>query len=364
MKEEPITSKEAVSLITLVLISSSMVWIPGIEAKKDIWLVYIIATIETLPFIFIYEKFMKIFKGKDLIDILIIGFGKIIGTIIGILYVWYFFHLGSIVLRSYADMINIVSLPETPRKFPVVCIIVLCILAVKFGFKTLASWSQMIKNFVLIVIIITTMFLIRYMDFENVQPILDNGIKPVLNESFKVFAFPMGEIVVCTMLFTKVKEDNYKNIYLKGTLIAMLVLLVIGTSSILILGDNLANLNYFPGFAAVERLKIGDFFNRVGIIVPAIFIFGGITKVSVCLFASCKGIAKLLNIRNYKLLAVPIGFMMYNTYFLNFDNIFQVKIWMKSTFSIYTVPFHAIFPMVLCITLFIRGKLKNKNIKN
>ena len=54
MNEETITSKQSISLIIVTLISSYLIWLPGIQAGSDVWLAYIIAMFWILPF-FVYS---------------------------------------------------------------------------------------------------------------------------------------------------------------------------------------------------------------------------------------------------------------------------------------------------------------------
>lgn len=359
MDNETLTNKQCISLIVLTLTDSSYVFFPGIGAGKDVWLVKIIAVFLILPFTFIYQKLMYTFPKKNLYDILEIGFGKIIGNILGILYIWYFFHLGSLVVRSFGDIINTVSMPETPIIFPVMIVVLVCILISKYGIEVMGSWAETVLIFIIITISIVIILVAKDMDFNNLKPILGKGLKPILKEIPLAFTFPFGEIVIFTTVFTNVKGKEKLKPYTVGLLIAGFIGLLLYLTTILVIGETLAQQEYFPGFTAVSQINVGKFIQRVEILVPSVFIFGGVIKTSMCIIATSKGIAKLFHYRNYRFIVAPVSFMMLNVFKLNFNNVFEMRKWVFEIFPIYSLPFQVIIPIILYIIIIIKKRVNN-----
>ena len=50
----------------------------------------------------IFTALARHFKGKTLVEINSLVYGKILGNFISILFIWYLFHLGAIVLNNYS----------------------------------------------------------------------------------------------------------------------------------------------------------------------------------------------------------------------------------------------------------------------
>ena len=70
---------------------------------------------------------------------LITVFGKLVGSIITVIYSIYAFHLGALVLRNFGEFIKIVAMPETPLIFTLFCMGILSIIAARLGIEV---WQE------------------------------------------------------------------------------------------------------------------------------------------------------------------------------------------------------------------------------
>lgn len=357
MNKDTVTTKQAVSLIILTFLSSSIVAFPGINAGKDAWIVKIIAVLIALIFTFIYEQLMHIFPKKNLYEILIEVFGKVIGNIVIILYTIYFFILGSLVLRRFGDMVNVVSIPETPMILPVFLMLLVCILIAKYGVEIIGRWSETTMILVAGVLSLIIIFLVKDMRINNLRPVLFNGIKPVLKEIPLAFAFPYGEVVLFTTIFTTIKGKGKSKIYTIGILISGFLGVILYLTTLLVIGETLAKQAYFPILTTVSHINVGKFIQRIDIVAPLLFILGGVIKVSICIIATSKGIAKIFCYKNYDFIVAPVAFMMFNVFIINFKSIFEATKWIDDIFPIYSLPFQVIIPILLYIIALVRKKI-------
>lgn len=357
MEEKAITYRQGVILIILFELSSAIIFITGIKAKQDVWLAIVLAMLFALLIVLMYERFLYLFPGKDLFDILQIIFGKGLGKIISILYVWFSFHLGSLVLRNFGDFISVVSLNATPEAVILLCIIAICIVAVKYGIEVIGRWGELAVIFLVIPLIIIIILLINSMDINNLKPILYNGIKPVLKGTFAVFAFPFGELVIFSMVFTTFKEKGIPKVYRKGLILSGILLIIINLVMILILGVNIAEIHYFPSHETVRRINIGDFIQRMEILVSLIFLIGGILKVSMCLLAASKGVAKLFNFKDYRCIVTPIAIMMLNLTILSYESVMEMSEWTAKVWPYYSFIFQGILPIIIFVGVEVKRKM-------
>ena len=79
---------------------SSVIISPGKGAGQDTWLAILAGLAEGLIFAWIFFTLAVKFPGKNIIQINEVVFGVFTGKVISLLYLWYFFHLGSLVLRN------------------------------------------------------------------------------------------------------------------------------------------------------------------------------------------------------------------------------------------------------------------------
>ena len=138
MQKEQITDKEGICLLIEFIIGSSLILGIGGDAKNDAWLAGITGIIMAIPMLFLFSRILSLFQGQDLFDILDIILGKVIGKVVAILYIWYAFHLGALVLRNFGEFMNIIAMPETPMIVSLFCLGLACIIAVRFGIEVLA----------------------------------------------------------------------------------------------------------------------------------------------------------------------------------------------------------------------------------
>ena len=106
---------------------------------------------------------------------------------------------------------------------------------------------------------------------------------------------------------------------------------------------------YFPSYAAVSRIKIGDFLQRIEVFVSLEFIFGIFIKSSICLLVACKGIGKMFNLKDYRSIVIQTGLLMIYFSYTIYDNSMEMEYWAFKVYSYYAFPFQVILPIIIWI---------------
>lgn len=298
--------------------------------------------------IIIYARILSLYKGNDLFDILEIVFGKLFGKIISILYIWFPFHLGSLIIRDFGEFITIVSANETPMVVFMSAMMFLCIWAVKKGLKLLGRWSELGVIVIILLVFVTIILSMPNMQLNNIKPVLYKGINPVIGGAFSVFSFPFAETVVFCLIFSNLKtnKSSYK-IFRKGLLIGGFVLFCLIFSEILVLGEFGYTAHYFPAHTMASRISIGNTIQRMEILVSIAFLGSGFIEISVCLLGNCKGIAKMFNFDEYGFIVTPVAIMMICYAFIVQDSIMEIGEWAFNIWRYYAVIFQVIFPVII-----------------
>lgn len=356
---EVITNKQGIFIMSIFIVGSFMVLGTGSEAKQDIWIAIFIGFVMSLPMLIIYSKILSLFPGKDLFDILIEVFGNIVGKIISILFVWYAFHLGSLVIRNFSEFVNVVSFPETPQFILIAFLGLLCIWVSKAGIEVLGRWAAFVFPIILIIFILTIIFSMTNAHLINLKPVLYNGIQPVLSSAFSISTFPFGETVIFIMVFNTLQNNKkISKVFLISALIGCGLMIFVSVRNILVLGPQVTFDYYFPSYIAVRTINIGDFLQRIEVVVAIVFITGGFLKISVCLCAATRGAAKILNIKNYRNIVAPIGLLMMDLASIIYQNTMEMFDWAAKIYQYYAIPFQVILPIAILIAAKI--KLRNK----
>lgn len=361
MSKETISDYQGVTLAILFIFGSTFVIGTGGKAKNDVWIAVLVAILISVPVMLMYARILNRYPGKDLFDILVEVFGKFTGKLFSILYIWFSFHLGSLVLRNFGEFMSTIGFPETPRIIPIVLYASICAIGVKCGIETLAKCSSYFIIYVFLFLLITAFLVIPNIEIENLLPIMNNGIKPVLQGALSVLFFPFGELVVLMMVSDSLKTPGSAyNVYLKALLIGGLVLVYIVTRNVTVLGAETIETVYFPSYVAISRINVGNFLQRLEISVTIIFIFAGFIKISICMLAAVKGVSKLFGSKDYRFLVNPVALLMINLSYIIYDSIMEMFEWAQDIWPYYAFPFQVIFPLIILIAVEIKARIQKK----
>jgi spore germination protein KB len=359
MQKEKITSKEAICLLIIFFIGSSFILGIGSEANQDAWISGIVGLIMSVPMILIYARILSLFPEKELFEILEITLGKIAGKVLIVLYLWYSFHLGALVIRNFGEFINTVAMPETPMIVPMLCLLMVGIPAVKSGIEVISRTSAYLLPVIMFLVFFVQIMGFPLLDFSNIKPILGNKWSLILKGGATTFAFPFAESVLFLGIFSslKTKKSLYK-VFLLGTLIAGGLIIIITLRNILTLGYLQSKL-YFPTHVSVSRISIGEFFQRIELSVALVFVVGAFVKTSICLLVTCKAIAYLFRLNDYRSIVIQTGLLMLFLAYSLYNSIMEMADWAFKVYFYYAFPFQVIFPLIIFILAEIKTR-KNK----
>jgi spore germination protein KB len=330
------------------------------DAKQDSWISLLLAIVMVLPLIVMYARIIKLNPNQTLFDILENLFGKIIGKIMIVLMTWYTIHLGTMVLCNFTNFIQLSSLPETPSLIVAFILLFITIYISRSSITTLGKWSSVVLTLILFVVFITILISTTVMHFDHITPIMNHDFKVILGGAFGDFAYPFAETVLflCLGCFIRKSDSPYK-IYIYGILFGGFVLFLVFLRNLAVLGANTMDAFYFPSFVTARVLQLGDFFTRIEGVIMVNFILAGITKITVCLIVASKGIAKIINVNNYKDLIVPTSLLFLALCSILYKSVFEMFSFI-SVYAIYAIPFQVIIPLIVWIA----SEIKNKRNKS
>lgn len=206
MDREIITDGQAFCIAAFFIMGSTLIIGTGRGAQNDMWISIIVGAVMALPVVLLYARLLSLFPGRDLFDIVHILFGKFVGKLIALLYVWYAFHLGALVIRNFGEFINTVAMPETPFLVPMLLITVLSIWTVKGGIEVMGRSAIFLLPIAMVVVIVTHILALHQYNISFLKPVLNKGWTPVLKGAFSAFSFPFSETVLFTGIFYSLRK--------------------------------------------------------------------------------------------------------------------------------------------------------------
>ncbi len=358
MRKEQINDKEAICTLIIFIVGSTLILgIGGSDVTNDKWIAGILGYLMSFPMLLIYARIQTIFAGQDIFDILILLLGKLGGRIVSVIFVFYSFHLGALVTRNFGEFINIVTLPETPMIILMLAIALISIIAVRLGIEVIGRTCAYILPIVLVIVIAVQLLGLHDMRLNFIKPILSSDMSSLMKSGFKSFSFPFAEAVIFlgVLFCLKNKKSTYKVLF-TGTSFAGILIITITIRNILIVG-RLASSLYFPSHEAVSRISIGEFLQRFEVSVAFVFAMGTFIKITVCLFVSTKGIARIFNLHDYRSVVIQTGIFMVLFAQILYKNTMEMSEWAFEVYPYYAFPFQVILPVGVWILAEIK---KNK----
>lgn len=358
---ESISKKECVSLLALFIISANLILGVSPEAKKDVWLALILGFMLDIPVLWVYSKLLNLLPGKNIYELCLTAFGKVIGTLTSLFFVWFSLHLGALVLFDFNIYINEVGLTETPELVVSIILLAMCVLAGKYGVRVLGRWGNFFFKVVVLLVVFIPLFSIQNMKPQNLLPVFQNGLKPVFTGAISAYGFPFGESVVFLPIMAMLQEKkSYFRVYFAGTLISALLLLITTLTNILVLGPYQLGISYYPTYITVSLISIGDFFQRIQILVSILFLLSGFVEISICVISASKGLSNIFNLKSYKLLLIPCAILIINLYYIVFENEIESARLMPGFDHYYKIFITALLPLIILIAAKFRLKKGDK----
>ena len=361
MNEGKISTRQAISICTMYFIGSNLVLGIGAEAKRDVWIAAMITFLCAVPLMLLYGRLMQVYPGKNLYDLQLDLFGAVFGRVTTLLYTWYALHLGAMVIRNFTEFIQIVSLFYQPQFTIGVTLGLLAIWCVRTGRVNLGRWAAFVFPIYISIIAILTLLTTPVWHFTNLLPTLKDGFSPIFKGVFNMAAFPFAEAILLPLILQPLRKNSQAQwVFIIALAISAFTLTLVSVRNIMVLGIEFIQRIYYPSYATVTLINVGNFLDRIEVAVSLNFLAGGFVKIVVCLYAASLGLSKLLGFGDSKSFAVPVGVLMIVLSQFVFSSIMDTKEFAGKYYKYYIIPTSVILPILIWVFAEIKRKRDKK----
>ncbi|MCT4594538.1 MAG: endospore germination permease [Anaeromicrobium sp.] len=364
MDNNKINEVEVSCIIILFILSSGFVLPLGTQAHEDIWIVIFTGMVLSIGMAKIYSYIVSKYDNKNFFKVIEIVFGKFIGTIINILFIWFGIHLCALTLYDFGEFPTSTTLNNTPLVIFFMGMMILSIWLVKKGPVVIGKSAVIIVFLTSPIPVFTVLLLIPKMDYLNIMPLLHCGLSNFMKGTLSTFTFPFGETFVAIALIEEIKDKKnmYKS-YAIGILIGGITLVGVTVSEILVVGHNIYSNTYFPVYVVASQASVGEFIERMEIVTILATSVSSFIKISVCLYFTCKGISTLLNMEKYNYIVSPVGLLIVGIGYRIFPSAMGFVSWGINIYPYYAIVFEVFLPLIVFLGVYInknkRGKVGN-----
>ncbi len=371
MERSRISTKQLFVLILLFEMGSSIVVNLGMQAKQDAWLAILLGTGTGVCMFLVYDHLCHQYDERPLTQYVRIIFGKYIGSLLALLYIFYFFYLAARVLRDFGDLLLSSTLEKTPM-FVINGILMIVIGgAVYYGLEVIGRTGEIILPFMTLLALITAISISfsEIFHIENLLPVLEKGWKPVITAAFPLtVTFPFGETIVFSMILPYVSAKSHsRKTGLKAILISGLILTVTVVTNIAVLGVSQASSEQFPLLTTVGKINVGNFIQRVDAVALSALILGGFFKISIFFYAGVSGMKELFSIEKKKhILFLVAGFaVVIATYSVNMASSFtsHIEAGLQQVPYYLHLPFQIGIPILLLVITWFKKLGKQSSLR-
>ncbi|WP_272949081.1 GerAB/ArcD/ProY family transporter [Paenibacillus contaminans] len=301
-------------LVFLIAVGDSILILPAIpaaEAKQDAWLSGILGLLTGLLVVYLIGTVGRLYPRLNLIECNAKIFGAWFGTIASLLFLGYIYYNAVGLVRIISDFMATQIMPETPIDAVHILFLSIIFMSLRLGLETIARASEIFLPWFVLLFLGLVLFLVPQVDIEQLHPFFANGIKPVLRGSIFSATNPYIELVPLLMIFPYVnRTEKLRKHLVAGALFAGIVLVIMIALSILVLGADFTSRNMYPSYTLAKQISIGHFIERLEVIMAIMWIITVFVKASIFTYLLQLGLAQLLKLRDTRVLALPLVFIL------------------------------------------------------
>jgi len=342
------------SLMLLFLLGTSVVFGIAVPAKQDAWITAAIGMVLGSGLLFMYSKLYETNANTSWNGLLILAFGRHIGAILGVLYVFLFMYSAARDLRDIGELTNTFLLQKTPIEVSMALFQLLVAYVCYAGIVRMGRLAEMnvlvmIFSFLLQIVLLIATGTIR---LSLLAPVAADW-KPIMTTVFPgSLTVPYGEAFAFAAFWASMMPPKeFRQAALLSGATAGLFFIVLDIISITALGPELFSRSLFPLMSTIHLVNIADFLQNIDPFIVTNYMIGVLFKVAIFTYAACAHISDLWKV-NSQAAVIPVSVIVFVYAFYMADNLsshlftgFQWATW------VIFIPFFVCLPLLVLLVI-------------
>jgi len=328
-------------------------------ANQDVWFVSLVSIPYTivicLPLLFLSNKFTNL----TLIEIIQMLCGRIIGGVLGILYIAFMMLICVLGSVDTIQFLGSAIIPETPVYVIMIFLLLTCSYLAYKGIDAIGRSTVIYAPIILCVIFLFTILNIHKMSFKTFLPALADTKLWQINAGAFTFAARFYDIILLCMLVPNI--ENKKNInksfyYSLGIYIFISIIMTVSTQAIL--GIEQAKHARYPYLVFARQVDVFDFIQRIESLTIMSWFFARFIKISAYIYIILIAVKKIFNTKDHNKFIIPnilVTYVIVTKTSISKSVVFS-KILSYKVFPYITSTFVIIIPLFLLVVYFFRRK--------
>lgn len=360
LEKGKINATEFQLLVIVFTIGSSVLTSPSQVTKivkQDAWITSALTVLISLFFIYLYNKIAELYPSMTFIECLEKVFGKWLGKIAALIFLFYLYYLTAGVLREIGNFFTTQILVETPIEMIMILFLLTVLFGVRLGLEVIVRTALIFYPWIIFLLLMLFLFIIPEIKLENIQPMFEAGLKPIIKATYNNLSLPYIQLIIFLMVAPYVNEKKQmKKAFYKGTLFGGLAITLTILFSILVLGAENSARQSYPSFVLGKKINIGGFLERIEAIVAIIWILTVYFKITICYYSLSNGLAKVLGLKSHQILMFPLFLLIISFSIIAHPDMVHFQNFLAKTWPHYSFTICFILPLLVLII----GKLSKK----
>ncbi|WDU77868.1 GerAB/ArcD/ProY family transporter [Lysinibacillus sp. G01H] len=367
MKKQLISSRQFTIIVTLYTVGTGILIIPASiasEVKQDAWIVATIGTLLSLFLVKLYIILSNKMENLSIVEVTEKFLGNIVGKFISLCFVLLTLLSSGELLYFIGNFLQTEVMPETPPVVFTILFNFIILFAVYQGIEVFARTLEILFPIFLFIFITFLFFVSPQIDIRNIQPFFEVSVPPLIYSVLHfmgLFSFPL---IVLLMIFPSAinnLQTGKKGFYI-GTLVGGFIITAFIALTILVLGVTNTSLRTFPSYTLAQKISIGDFLQRIEIIMAFMWMVTIFVRSFIYFYASLIGISQMLKLKDHRPLILPLGMVSIGLSQVVHANIIHSDIYNQQTWPLAIGVFATLLPLILLLVARFR-RLKIKNVE-
>lgn len=282
-------------------------------AKQDAWISILFSSLFSVGLAYVQTRISIMYPNESLVTYAPKILGKMVGHIVILLYVIYWYTVLAIILRQYADFMIGTILERTPIMIPIIGMLLVAAYVSFAGIEVLARCSEVLGPIILLGIMVPLLLNLSQIKISNLLPVMaDNSLSQLFQGMLPTASFLGDNILLMMILPFLANPRNGVKGAVWGSVVAGFFTVLSAVECIAIFGYSTSSRQTYPFLNLVRYISFG-FLQNLDSIVVSIWIMGIFIKVSLYLFAASYGSAQWFGVKRWRIvifIAAPIALLL------------------------------------------------------
>ncbi|MES9760087.1 GerAB/ArcD/ProY family transporter, partial [Priestia megaterium] len=254
--------------------------------------------------------------------------------------------------------------PDTPLFIANALLMLVIIYTIRKGIEVIARSGELLFIFMYVLAVAGFILIVSsgLIHFKNLQPILEEGLSPVLKVVFtQTLYFPFTEVIVFTMILPYLDNPKKAKVtMLCASGLSGINLIITMLINVSVLGVDLTARSQYPLLSTIESIQVANFLERLDVFFMLALIITIFFKICVLFYAAVIGTAHLFKVKSPSQLSYPLGLIVLFLSIAIASNLQEHNYeGLKVAMRVIHIPLLAIVPPFLLLVAFFKNRKKH-----